>query len=288
MRVRRSFVSFVAGAMLALSVSVPGRAQTPDGTTYDGNHDAGGPVHFVVSPQGTRILRLEIEGLAGGGCSWDVVDLSNWGGAIEVKDNAFDATNPDGDRIQGQFPAPFQAEGTVQVRDPIKGCETPPLRWVAVAPVPAQAAIPGEPPAPSSSVSQSSEPRQREPSMQQPQPGAAAAPAAVQAVATGGGNDTKPANVNAGAARFCAAGVTPEYRQSLATLKARLGDIMGDPGECEHLNNANGDTLQQTSRGLAYYRWATGLPTFTDGWRHWALAGGQLIEWEGESPDPPS
>jgi hypothetical protein len=136
--IRRSIVSLVIGALLAWVVAGTTWAQGVDGTTYDGTHDAGGPVHFIVSPDGARILHLEIEGLAGGGCSWDIIYLVNWGGPIEIVGNAFDATNPDGDRIEGQFASPYQAEGTVQVKDPIKGCETPPLRWVAVAPIPAQ------------------------------------------------------------------------------------------------------------------------------------------------------
>lgn len=138
MSIRRSIVSLAAGVLLALCVAAAGRAQGIDGTTYDGSHDAGGPVHFIVSPDGDRILYLEIEGLAGGGCSWDIVYLVNWGGPIQIVGNAFEATNQDGDRIQGQFASPYQAEGTVQVRDPVKGCETPPLRWVAVAPIPVQ------------------------------------------------------------------------------------------------------------------------------------------------------
>jgi hypothetical protein len=136
MSFRSSFMSALLGVWLALISPLLGWSQDPDGTTYGGTHDAGGPVHFIVSPDGARIQSLEIEGLAGGGCSWGTIDLGNWGGSIEITSNAFDATNPDGDRIQGSFVSPYQAEGTVVVKDPIKGCETPPLRWVAVAPIP--------------------------------------------------------------------------------------------------------------------------------------------------------
>jgi hypothetical protein len=135
---RSSFVSSLLGVWLALISPVLSWSQDLDGTTYDGNHDAGGPVHFIVSPDGSHIQHLEIEGLAGGGCSWGPIDLGNWGGTIEITGNGFDATNPDGDRIEGTFAGPHIAEGTVLVKDPVKGCETPPLRWVAVAPVPAQ------------------------------------------------------------------------------------------------------------------------------------------------------
>ena len=34
--------------------------------------------------------------------------------------------------------------------------------------------------------------------------------------------------------------------------------------ECTHGNPANGDTLQQTSTGLSFYRRSTNTPTFTD------------------------
>jgi hypothetical protein len=55
-----------------------------------------------------------------------------------------------------------------------------------------------------------------------------------------------------------------------------------------HPNPDNGNALQQTSTGLAYYRKATNSPTFTDGWRHWALTAGGLAYWEGESAEPPA
>ena len=109
-------------------------AQPIAGTEYTGTHDAGGILHFIVSPAGDRITALDVDGIAGGGCSWDLIDLSNWGGAISVTDGHFSATNADGDAIVGQFVAGGRAEGTIQIHDPVKGCETPPLRWVAASP----------------------------------------------------------------------------------------------------------------------------------------------------------
>lgn len=89
-------------------------------------------------------------------------------------------------------------------------------------------------------------------------------------------------------APFCAPGKQPEFVLGFAQLKERLGATMGAPLECEHGDpNGTGDTLQQTSTGLAYYRQKTGAVMFTDGWNHWALVGTQLVEWEGESVDPP-
>lgn len=89
------------------------------------------------------------------------------------------------------------------------------------------------------------------------------------------------------AAAFCPTGQTPEFLHGFGTLKARLGAVMGDPIECEHANAANGDTLQQTTSGLAFYREATNTPTFTDGHRHWALTAVGLVYWEGLAIDPP-
>jgi len=86
---------------------------------------------------------------------------------------------------------------------------------------------------------------------------------------------------------FCEPGESPEFRSGFAQLKEQLGAVMAEPAECEHLDAATGDTLQNTTTGLAYYRQATNTPTFTDGQRHWALTGDGLIAWEGGGPDPP-
>ena len=62
---------------------------------------------------------------------------------------------------------------------------------------------------------------------------------------------------------------------------------MGNPFECEHPNNANGDTLQKTTTGLAFYRKSTNTPTFTDGYRHWGLTATGIVGWVGDAVDPP-
>ena len=62
---------------------------------------------------------------------------------------------------------------------------------------------------------------------------------------------------------------------------------MGDPLECEHGNPENGDTLQQTTNGLSFYRRSTNTPTFTNGWEHWALTVRGLLYWTGVEIDPP-
>lgn len=89
-------------------------------------------------------------------------------------------------------------------------------------------------------------------------------------------------------APFCAPGSAPTFVQGFAQLKARLGDIMGDPLECEHTDGSNGDVLQQTTTGLSFWRKATNTATFTDGYRHWALTSRGLLTWEGASIDPPA
>ncbi len=85
------------------------------------------------------------------------------------------------------------------------------------------------------------------------------------------------------AAPFCGVGEAPHFAFGFAALKSAIGDAMGDPIECEHPNSANGDTLQQTSTGLAIYRHSTNSPEFTDGWNHWMLADSGLVAWTGDA-----
>jgi hypothetical protein len=89
------------------------------------------------------------------------------------------------------------------------------------------------------------------------------------------------------AAPFCRPGQTPEFVHGLAELKRLLGDPMGTPIECEHPANAGGDTMQQTTTGLAAYYRASNAVTFTNGWEHWALTPDGLIFWEGTQSEPP-
>ena len=59
------------------------------------------------------------------------------------------------------------------------------------------------------------------------------------------------------AAPYCAPGTSPQFSGGFASLKASLGDTMGDPLECEHQDGSSGDTLQQTTTGLAFWRKST-------------------------------
>jgi hypothetical protein len=89
------------------------------------------------------------------------------------------------------------------------------------------------------------------------------------------------------AAPYCAPGQTPEFALGIGGLKQRLGDTMGTPVECEHAISPIGDTVQQTTTGLAAYNKLSNTVTFTDGWRHWAVTPGGFVAWEGADPNPP-
>ena len=89
-------------------------------------------------------------------------------------------------------------------------------------------------------------------------------------------------------APFCAPGTRPQFSNGFAALKSALGPVMGEPIECEHNDGTSGDIIQQTTTGLAFWRRSTNTPTFTDGYRHWALTNRGLVAWEGSSIDPPS
>ena len=91
----------------------------------------------------------------------------------------------------------------------------------------------------------------------------------------------------ASAAPHCSPGQEPVFMFGFAHLKSLLGDKMGEPIECEHANPENGDTLQQTTTGLAFYRKSTNIPTFTNGWEHWGLTVEGLILWTGDAVDAP-
>jgi hypothetical protein len=106
-------------------------AQPAGGIVFEGTHAAGGIVRFIVDPTTSQIVALELDKIAGGGCSWATIVLANWGGPIQIEANAFQAANPDGDTISGQFLDHGRVEGTVEVTDAVKGCSSTPLAWVA-------------------------------------------------------------------------------------------------------------------------------------------------------------
>lgn len=91
-----------------------------------------------------------------------------------------------------------------------------------------------------------------------------------------------------GSVPFCAAGQTPTFTFGFATLAEALGPGMGDPTECAHVDPTNGDTYQQTTKGLAIYRRATNTPLLTSGSERWAATADGVVPWSGAGLDPPA
>jgi len=93
--------------------------------------------------------------------------------------------------------------------------------------------------------------------------------------------------VSQGAAPYCQAGEVPTFSNGMSALHAQVGAAMGTPVECEHQATVVGNTVQQTSTGLAAYDGITNTATFTDGWNHWALTPDGLETWQGTTAEPP-
>jgi hypothetical protein len=98
---------------------------------------------------------------------------------------------------------------------------------------------------------------------------------------------TTPTAVAAQATNFCPPGQSPQFALGFAALKAQLGASMGNPVECEHPDPDGGGTVQHTTTGLAYYRTATNIAVFTNGWEHYALLNGLLSVWRNQDVNPP-
>jgi hypothetical protein len=96
-----------------------------------------------------------------------------------------------------------------------------------------------------------------------------------------------PGGAAAQLAPYCQTPAAPTFEGPLAQLKGAIGDVMGDPLECAHVDDVSGDTVQRTSTGLAYIRASAGVPTFTNGSHHWAITPSGLVEWDGPEADPP-
>jgi hypothetical protein len=116
----------------------------------------------------------------------------------------------------------------------------------------------------------------------------AATRAAPTAVAVAVNADQTPAFVRLAATPGAGcSNSSPRYEAGMLRLKSALGAMMGDPLECERPINANGDTEQRTSTGLAYYRQKANAVVFTNGVQHWALVDRGLVFWTSNSVDPP-
>src|ERR1700687_2769309 len=79
----------------------------------------------------------------------------------------------------------------------------------------------------------------------------------------------------------------PRLALEFAELASRLGTRVGDATECQHADSPSADLQQSTTTGLLYLRRSTNTPTFTDGAEHWALRGGQVLNWSTAEVDPP-
>ena len=78
------------------------------------------------------------------------------------------------------------------------------------------------------------------------------------------------------------------FVHGMADLKAALGAAMGDPIECERVVDSAGNTEQQTTTGLAYYRAQANVVVFTNGVEHWALTSNGVVHWVGDEVEPPA
>ena len=102
-----------------------------------------------------------------------------------------------------------------------------------------------------------------------------------------GASFAAPAPALAQGAPYCPPGQQARFVFGIAELHEHLGSTMGVPLECEHVNPENGDTIQHTTTGLAYYRPSINTQMFTDGQTHWALSNNRVLMWRNPSVVPP-
>ena len=77
---------------------------------------------------------------------------------------------------------------------------------------------------------------------------------------------------------FCPSGQQPHFSYGFAFLKSQLGEMMGEPLECEQYDIA-GNASQPTTTGQAFYHKDTNTPMFTAGNSHWAWTPAGLEQW---------
>jgi hypothetical protein len=97
------------------------------------------------------------------------------------------------------------------------------------------------------------------------------------------------AGVSAQGAPHCEGALElPRFSFGFAALEDQLGQTMGTPVSCEYADpDGSGDTLQDTTTGLAFWRAATNTATFTNGSEHWAISDMGQVHWTDPSVDPP-
>jgi hypothetical protein len=86
------------------------------------------------------------------------------------------------------------------------------------------------------------------------------------------------AALSAGDVAFGAQSCSETFAPELSSLQQALGGVMGAPLDCAR-TDADGDTLQRTTTGLAMYRADDGISVFTRGEQHWALTERGLQTW---------
>jgi peptidoglycan/xylan/chitin deacetylase (PgdA/CDA1 family) len=86
-----------------------------------------------------------------------------------------------------------------------------------------------------------------------------------------------------GAPRVAGADCASQFDDDLRPLRSAVGEVMGQPLDCENPTAAGGEMVQATSTGTAWYRRSDNVATFTDGYHRWELSPDGLTYWA--SPD---
>jgi hypothetical protein len=79
----------------------------------------------------------------------------------------------------------------------------------------------------------------------------------------------------------CGDGQQPSLPSTFAALQEHLGEVMGGPLGCEHVDRDSGDAYVETTSGIAVYQKAADRLLFTNGHEFWALRGDSLDHWTG-------
>ncbi len=86
----------------------------------------------------------------------------------------------------------------------------------------------------------------------------------------------------------CKPGAAPAFAGAFVRLSQQLSTGMGRPLACAAVDEAGGDTIQRTTRGVAKLSRGSGQVAFTDGRRSWAIGGSRLLSWVGPAVAPPA
>jgi hypothetical protein len=89
-------------------------------------------------------------------------------------------------------------------------------------------------------------------------------------------------------APFCLPGQTPQFELGFADLAAQLGDVAGQPVECEHGDDWTSNTVQTTTTGQAIYDRCSNTSSFVRGREHWTATPTGLQYWSGDGTPPPA